>query len=148
MALGDALSTFLKIVGLIGILSLVLFIAWFIASYFFASSVRRTMKSVPVQHQFIPAAFTWLLIVPGLHVLATWVLIPFAVPFSLMKSVSSNRRALSLAGLLMLLGLMYAVLLTYAVLKLIINLELNAVSLWAVAAWILYWFVLVKIRWQ
>lgn len=148
MVLGDALSVFLKGVGLIVILSLVLFIAWFIASYFFANSVRRTMKSVPVKNQFIPAAFTWLLIVPGLHVLATWVLIPFAVPISLMKSVPSNRRAVSLTRLLMLLGLIYAVLLTYAVLTLIFNLELNAASLWAIAAWILYWFVLVKIRWQ
>lgn len=117
-------------------------IAAIIVKIFFCLSLYKAMKKVPEGKRKFPAWFCWMILVPLVNIVFSWIMIPFGIPGSFKNHLSKNKVAKQKAQTLFNVGLAYMILLTMLFIP-FVNL-LAAIP--ALVLFIVYWVQIVSFK--
>lgn len=143
---------------------------WLILAGLFVASVRKTMRLVPSECLLRPLGLLWLLLVPGITAIMAWVLLPFALPKSILAALreqgsESWKRAKALArtgfilcasGVLALMAFLWIVWLSHQDFQMhtvgnqgiIVLTSLLALVAVKIVMFLYYWYLIVALRWD
>ncbi len=113
-----------------------------LANIFFCASLYGAMKKVPENQRSFPAWFSWMIAVPFLHVIFSWIMLPFGIPNSFKQHCRDNQMAMAKAKSLFGLGLALVILMSLSVLP-YINFGTGIATL---VLYIIYWVKVVKFK--
>ena len=89
------------------IISLV--VGFFVCLILFLCSLHKTMRCVPSNKRVFPNWFIWMMLIPFLRCIFTWLMLPFGIPHGLRNMVVNNKDALRQTAHLKIFGLANAI---------------------------------------
>lgn len=129
-----------------GMVWMTLIVGWIvleIIQLFFCWSMVKTLKRIPEQKRTVPPFLSWFILVPLLGYVFMWIMIPFALPWSI-KNAAIDSKVRSCGSTLFALGLIIMILPFFMWIPL-----LNAlIILVSLVLWIIYWVKMVQVRHQ
>lgn len=121
---------------------IVIAIIFFIIFVLFCWSLYSALSRVPEDKQVFPAWFCWLLIIPLVGYVFSWLMLPFGIPRSFENYLSDNPAAVKKAKTLFGIGLAYVIIPLVAWIP-IVGIPF---SIAALVLWIIYWVKIVKFK--
>ncbi len=113
-----------------------------VANIFFCLSLYSAMKKIPEKQRCFPAWFSWMILVPVLHMVFAWIMLPFGIPKSFKQHCKDHQEALAKARSLFGVGLALVILMTLSLLP-YVNFATAAATL---VLYIIYWVKVVKFK--
>lgn len=128
---------------IVGIAIFVFFLTYFIVYVFFILSLQKTLRLIPTLKQTFPSWFCWLMLVPFIGFVFTWIMIPFGIPDAIKNNQTDNPAALAEGKRLFGIGLAMMILMSISPFLSILAIITFIPML---VLWILYWVNIVSIR--
>lgn len=132
MSTGEIIAAFI-----IGLILFIIFI-------FFCWSLYSAMKRIPVEKQVFPAWFCWMLLIPIVGYVFSWMMLPFGIPRSFERHLEDNPEAVKKSKTLFGVGLAYVIIPLLAWIPIIGIL----LSIATIVLWIIYWVKVVNFKKQ
>lgn len=127
----------------IGIIAFILFsLMYYIPRIFFILSLSKTMRHVPKQFHVFPQWFLWMLLIPFVEFVFSWIMLPFGIPYAMQAAVPDNPEALRKSKVIFGLGLSLMITISFFIIP-----YLNLLAMiGAFVLWIIYWVEVVNFR--
>ena len=127
----------------IGVMVMLFIIIYIVANIFFILSIQKTLRLIPKTQQNFPSWFCWLMLIPLVGFVFSWLMIPFGIPDAIQSNQAENPQGLAGGKRLFGLGLSTMILMTISPFLSILGI-LTFVPM--LVLWILYWVNIVSIR--
>jgi len=126
----------------LGVFFLGILLLVFIVNILFCLSLYSAIKLVPPEKQIFPAWLVWLMLIPFIGVIFTWIMEPFGLPKAFEQALADNNEAVAKTKTLFGLGLAHAILRTLVFLPFFQLIFVIA----SLVVWIIYWVKIVDFK--
>ncbi len=85
-------------------------VGFFVCVILYLCSLKKTMRCVPSDKRIFPNWFIWMMVIPVIGYVFTWLMLPFGIPHGLRNIAVNNKDALRETVYLKVLGLVTVIL--------------------------------------
>lgn len=130
-------ETVMMVIGIMAIIGI------YIAYVLFCGKLYYTLKLVPKDKQIFPAWFSWLILIPVVGYIFSWLMLPFGVPGAFKNYRPENKAVVKNSNALFGIGLAYVILPIFAWIP-VVGILLMLANL---VLFIIYWVKVSKYKW-
>jgi hypothetical protein len=92
--------------------SIAIVASFIIVKVLLTACMYKTLKSVPANKREVPSWLTWFMLCPGMDLIFSWILLPFAIPKSLQATSANNPESVRICKKISKFGFMTTILYT------------------------------------
>lgn len=128
---------------------LIFFGSFYYLRTLFILDLSKTLNEIPEDFHAFPNWFLWALFVPGVHIIFSWIILPFGIPRTLQAAAPENSELQQKAKTLFWMGLALVIALPFFILSSLLFLSGFMITCGILATlilWIMYWTKIVSAR--